>query len=93
MFLAIGLLDVCTVKMLSWVIFFIAFIREAHFYSLLVWIRVEGHLQWKAHLLIFSRSELSWEFEWLFSFTFENKDVSSAKILHIEVNPSSKPLI
>ena len=47
---------------------------------------------WKAHLLTFARSELSWVFELLLSFTFENKDVSSAKILHTEVNPAGKSL-
>ena len=47
---------------------------------------------WKAHLLIFARLEMGWEFELFLSITFEKKDVSSAKILHIQVNPSEKSL-
>ena len=53
---------------------------------------------WKAHLLIFARLELSWEFELLLSFALKKikqkyKDISPAKILNIEVNPSGKSLI
>ena len=47
---------------------------------------------WKANLLIFAMSELSWVFELILSFTFD-KDVSSAKILHIEVNPHGESLM
>ena len=48
---------------------------------------------WKAHVLIFARSELSWVLELLLSFTFEDKDVSYAKTLHVEVNPAGKSLV
>ena len=47
----------------------------------------------KARLLIFARSKLVWEFELPLSFTFHNKYVSLAKILHFEVNLSGKSLI
>ena len=47
----------------------------------------------KARLLIFARSKLVWEFELPLSFTFDNKYVSLAKILHFEVNLSGKSLI
>ena len=43
MFLTILYLDVCTVKTQRWAIPFVTFIWKERFYSLLVWIRVEGH--------------------------------------------------
>ena len=52
--------------------------------------RLKDLFHWKAHLLIFVKSEFSWQFELLLSLISENKDVSSAKILHFEVNSSSK---
>ena len=49
--------------------------------------------QWNAHLFIFAKSLFSSGAEVLLSWITENKDVSSAKSLTFEDNPSDKSLI
>ena len=75
------------------VIFFMTFIREEHFYSLLVWIRFEGHLLLESGFTYFYTVRADLRILIALSITVENKDVSPAKILHIELNPSDKSLI
>ena len=53
MFLAIRSLYVCTVKLQRWIVFFIAFIGEANFSSLLLLIRVERHFPLESRLTYF----------------------------------------
>ena len=45
---------------------------------------------WKAHSLIFSKSRFSFFVDSFTSSTFEKREVSSAKILHIDIIPSGR---
>ena len=64
MFLAIHYLDVCNVKMQRRVISFVTFEKHTSI-ACLFGSGFKDIFHWKAHLLIFARSELSWVFELL----------------------------
>ena len=48
---------------------------------------------WESHLLIVSKSLLSWKLEQLSFSIFEKSDVSSANILHDDIISSGKTFI
>ena len=48
---------------------------------------------WKAQLLIFSKSEFNFFADISISWTFEKIELSSARILHIDVTPSRRSFI
>ena len=66
------------------------FSRKYDFISLLLLTGLKCIINWKAHSLIFSKSKFSFFVDSFTSSTFEKREVSSAKILHIDVIPSGK---
>ena len=65
---------------------------EKNFICLFVGTGLNCIFHWQAHWLIFSKSVLSSVTDLFMSRTFEEKDASSANILHIEVIPSGRSL-
>ena len=53
MFLPISCLYVCSIKLQRRIVFFIAFIGEASFYNLLIFIRIERHFPMEISLTYF----------------------------------------
>ena len=76
-----------------WMCSCVSLSRENIFFAYLVWSGLNHIFHWYAQSIIFNRWLLSAEAEVFTQFTMLNKEVSSAKSLTLEVNPSGRSFI
>ena len=72
---------------------FTSSVWEMNFLSLFIWIWIKFNFPLESPIAYFFRSLINSSRETYLSWTKKNRDVSSAKILHVEIRPSLKSFI